>query len=80
MGRVKQGNRERRGRLEDALGEIAVIENRLPRIELRVRQAIRRAGLAELLQPALEEVMKAIVSAQNARQYVTDVASQYEER
>lgn len=79
MGRVNKGNRDRRSKLETALAELAVIENRLPLIELRVRQAIRRAGLSALLQPALDELNLVTRSAQDARQYVMDAASQYKE-
>jgi hypothetical protein len=80
MGRVKKGSREQREKLETALGEMAVVENCLPRIELRVRQAIRRAGLSALLQPALDDLSQVIRSTQDARQCVIEVTSQCEER
>jgi hypothetical protein len=56
------------------------VEDRLPLVVLRIEQAIRRAGLSALLEPALDDLAQAASAAHEARVQVAQVASQFEER
>ena len=80
MARSNEGTRKKRSDLESAMLALVEVENRLPLITLRVEQAIRRAGLYALLEPALDDLAHAASAAHEARVQVAQVASQYEER
>lgn len=80
MPRVKQGNRERRSELESAVLELVDVEERLPVVVLRIEQAMRRAGLSSLLQPALDDLRHVVQDTRQAKDRVAAIASQYEER
>ena len=60
--------------------ELVVIEECLPMMELRVKQAMRRAGLTMLLQPVLDDLAEVTRSTREAKEQVASVASMFEER
>lgn len=49
-----------RADLEAALGALADHAECSPRVDLRIRQAIRRSGLDNLLSPALEDLERMV--------------------
>lgn len=59
-----------RSDLDAALGALADHAECSPRVDLRIRQAIRRAGLNALLDPALEDLERMISDVADARAQV----------
>ena len=59
-----------RSDLEAALGALADHSECSPRVELRIRQAIRRAGLGDLLSPALDDLVRMVKDVDDARAQV----------
>lgn len=56
-----------RADLESALGALADHGECSPRVELRISQAIRRAGLESLLEPALNDMRRMVSDVEEAR-------------
>lgn len=56
--------------LEAALGALADYDECYPLVELRTRQAIRRAGLDSLLVPALEDLARMVADVRDAREQI----------
>jgi len=56
--------------LEAVLGALADHDECVPLLELRIRQAIRRAGLRALLDPALEDLQRMVQDVKDARSQV----------
>lgn len=56
-----------RADLEAALGALADHDECAPLLELRIKQAIRRAGLSTLLDPALEDLERMVKDVADAR-------------
>ena len=73
MPRKPQGKRMVRAELETVTLELVDVEEVLPDLRLRITQAIKRAGLTSLLDPALADVdrMTADVAAVKAQIAVT---------
>lgn len=59
-----------RSDLEAALGALADHAECSQRVELRIRQAIRRAGLQSLLEPALDDLMRMVKDVDDIRAQV----------
>ena len=65
-----------RSDLEAALGALADHDECTPRVELRIRQAIRRAELGSLLDPALEDLERMVRDVVDARSKVCAAVAQ----
>ncbi len=66
--------------LEAVLGALADHDECAPRLELRIKQAIRRAGLNPLLDPALEDLQRMIQDVADARSQVCAAVDRLMER
>lgn len=64
-----------RSDLEAVLGALADHAECSPRVELRIRQAIRRAGLESLLEPALEDLVRMVNDVADARAHTMSAVS-----
>src|SRR5512134_447326 len=62
-----------RADLEAVLGALADHDECVPLVELRIKQAIRRAGLNALLDPALEDLQRMVQDVEDARSQVCAV-------
>ncbi len=70
MARKADGKGKVRADMEAVLGALADHDECSPRVELRIRQAIRRTGLDALLVPALEDLMRMVKDVADARAQV----------
>ena len=73
MPRKDKVTTQMRADLEAALAAIADHGECAPRVELRIRQAIKRAGLGPLLDPALEDLSRMVADVGAARGHVCAV-------
>jgi hypothetical protein len=67
MARKDKVTTDTRADLEAALGSLADHGECAPRVELRIRQAIKRAGLGDLLDPALEDLRRMVADVKDAQ-------------
>lgn len=65
-----------RSDLEAALGALADHGECSPRVDLRIRQAIRRAGLGSLLDPALKDLERMVRDVDDAKVQVCAAVAQ----
>ena len=56
MPRMTDCAESNRGTIEDGMGALAGAQLRLSLVQIRVRQAVERGGMGDLLGPALEEI------------------------
>jgi hypothetical protein len=70
MPRKAEGTGKVRAELEGATLALVDVEEVLPLVSLRIRQAIRRAGLGALLDPALQDLERIAASIQDAKSQV----------
>ncbi len=56
-----------RSDLEAVLGALADHGECSPRVEIRIRQAMRRAGLGSLLDPALDDLARMVKDVDDAK-------------
>lgn len=63
-----------RAELDGALLALAQLLDRIELVLLRVRQAIRRAGLDSLLSPAVEELERMACDVKDAKAHVNEAA------
>jgi len=67
MARKADGKGKIRADLEAVLAALADHGECSPRMELRLQQAIRRAGLGSLLQPALDDLKRMVHDVEDAK-------------
>jgi hypothetical protein len=70
MARKAEGTGKVRADLEGAMLALVDVEEVLPEITLRIEQAIRRAGLISLLDPALHDLTRIAASIREAKSQV----------
>ena len=68
-----------RADLEGVLGHLADHDECTPRVVLRIRQAIKRTGLTDLLSPALEDLDRITRDIQDVRSQVRGVVDRLSE-
>lgn len=69
-----------RAELEGVVLDLVDIEEVVPFIRQRIQQAIRRAGLTDLLEPALEDVERICYSVGSAKAQVSAATSKLMEK
>ena len=69
-----------RADLEGAVLELVDIEEAVPFVRQRIEQAIRRAGLTDLLDPALEDMERICHSVGNAKGQISAATSKLMEK
>ena len=75
MARKANGKGKVRADLEGALASLADHGECSPRVDIRIRQAIRRAGLTALLVPALDDLERMVSDVVEARTQVQSAIS-----
>lgn len=70
MARKAEGTGKVRAELEGVTLALVDVEEVLPLVTLRIKQAIRRAGLGPLLEPALHDLDRVASSVQAAKSQV----------
>lgn len=71
-GRMTKKASEKRQEQEAAVFALVTALTRLEMVQLRVRQALRRSGLIDLLQPAVEQLEKLGREIEEAKDYVAN--------
>jgi len=69
-----------RADLESVILELVDVEEAVPFVRQRIEQAIRRAGLTDLLDPALEDVERICRSVGNAKAQISAATSKLMEK
>lgn len=72
MARKAEGTGKIRADLEGATLSLVDVEEVVPYVKQRIEQAIRRAGLGDLLGPALEDVMRICKAVAEAKSQIGD--------
>lgn len=72
MARKAEGTGKIRADLEGATLSLVDVEEVVPYVKQRIEQAIRRAGLGDLLGPALEDVMRICKAVAEAKSQISD--------
>lgn len=67
---MSKGDGKIRADLEGAVLELVDMEEVAPYVRLRIEQAIRRSGLADLLYPALEDMDRICLSIDSAKMQI----------
>lgn len=70
MPRKAEGTGKVRAELEGVTLALVDVEEVLPLVTLRIKQAIRRAGLGPLLDPALQDLDRIAASVREAKSQV----------
>lgn len=76
MARKAKGTGKIRAQMEASLLSMADINECLPLMRLRIEQAIRRAGLGELLSPALDDIKRMQIDVADAQSQVRTAITQ----
>ena len=72
MARKAEGTGKIRADLEGATLSLVDVEEVVPYVKQRIEQAIRRAGLSDLLGPALEDVKRICTAVAEAKSQIGD--------
>lgn len=70
MARKAEGTGKVRADLEAATLALVDIEEVMPMVRLRIKQAIIHAGLSALLDPALDDLLRMAIALQEAKSQV----------
>lgn len=72
MARKAEGTGKIRADLEGATLSLVDVEEVVPYVRQRIEQAIRRAGLGDLLGPALDDVKRICIAVAEAKSQIGD--------